>query len=206
MSARGAGCAAALVALAIAPLARADEPSFDLRAPMRAGFAYTGITRAPAFSFSLGLEADIAHVTRRLAITAVLDFDSASRPELSDKDPLSSFSALGVGAGLFYVTDGSVGLGFETTVSATFDAKDVAGAGVMTRAYVIPFYMSVEDAIKPRADRFAAWVRSSLSVWALARADWTSDGNGGSFAFGGAVDLMRVFFLPYLELLTKKLR
>ncbi len=206
MNARGAGCAAALVVLAVAPLARAEDPSFDLRAPLRAGFAYTGITRAPAFSLSLGLEADIAHITSRLAVSAVLDFDSATRPELSDKDPLSAFTALGLGAGLFYVTDGSVGLGFETTVSATLDAKDLVGAGLMTRAFVIPFYMSVEDATKSNADRFAAWVRSALSIWALARVDWTADGNGGSFAFGGSVDMMRIFFLPYLELLTKKLR
>ncbi len=198
--------APALAVLALASVAQADEISLDARMPMRAGFAYTGISRAPAFSYSFGLAADVAHVTDRLAVTVAFDFDSENRPELSEKDPLSSFAAVGLGGGLFYLTAGSVGLGFESTVSLTLDANDVAGAGLMTRAFVIPFYMSLADAVKPRADRFAAWVRSSLSIWVLGRVDWTKDGNGGTFAFGGSVDLMRVFFLPYLELITKKLR
>jgi hypothetical protein len=173
---------------------------------VRAGFAYTGISRAPAFSFSWGIDVDVAQISKRLAFTGVLDFDAEARPELSDKDPLSAFSALGLGAGLFYVTDGSVGLGFETTVSLTFDAQDLAGAGLMTRAYVIPFYVPLNEAVKTHADHFAAWVRSSLSLWVLGRVDWTKDGNGGTFAFGGAIDVMRIFFLPYLDLLSNKLR
>lgn len=202
---RAALCAG-LALLAIAPSARAEDIPFDVRMPVRAGFAYTGITRAPAFSFSWGLDVDLAQITKRLAVTAVLDFDAEARPELSDQDPLSSFSAIGLGAGLFYVTEGSVGLGFETTLSGTLDAKDIAGAGVMTRAFVIPFYVPLSEAVKSHTDKFSAWVRSSLSFWVLGRVDWTKDGNGGTLAFGGSIDVMRIFFLPYLELLTTKLR
>lgn len=196
----------AAISISISSAARAEDIPFDARMPVRAGFAYTGISRAPAFSFSWGVDVDVAQISRRLAFTTVLDFDAEARPELSDKDPLSAFSEIGLGAGLFYVTEGSVGLGFETTFSMTFDAKDLAGGGLMTRAFVIPFYVPLNEAAKSHADRFGAWVRSSLSLWVLGRVDWTKDGNGGTVAFGGAIDVMRIFFLPYLELLTTKLR
>ncbi len=203
---RRAALCAGLLFFSIAAPARAEDMPFDARMPVRAGFAYTGISRAPAFSLSWSIDVDVAQISKRLAFTSVLDFDAEARPELSDKDPLSAFSAIGLGAGLFYVTEGSVGLGFETTFSLTFDAQDLAGAGLMTRAFVIPFYVPLNEAVKTHADHFAAWVRSSLSLWVLGRVDWTKDGNGGTFAFGGAIDVMRIFFLPYLDLLSNKVR
>ena len=199
-----AALAAGLLALAMARPARAEE-TFDARMPVRAGFAFTDISNGPAFSFSWAIEADIARITHHLHLTALFDFDAETRLDLSDQDPISSFGAIGAGLGLFYVTEGSVGIGIDTAFSVTFDAKDLAGGGLMARAYLIPYYVPLSEAVRSHRDRFGAWVRSSLSLWAMARVDFTRDGNGGTYAFGGAIDLMRVLFLPYIELLTKKL-
>lgn len=197
--------AALAMTLAIARPASADD--LDMRAPLRYGFAYTGITRAPAMSLSFGLEVDVAHITRRLSLTLVGDLESNSRPDLPDQDPLSSFGGFGEGVGLFYVTEGDVAFGLESTLWLTFDAHDLVGAGLATRAYVIPFYVPVEEAARRSGtDHFSAWVRSSLSVWVMARTDFTSDGNGPTIAFGASVDVLRIFFLPYLMTLSNKLR
>jgi len=198
-------CAAAMV-LALASPARADDPSLDVRAPLRAGFAYTALSRSPAFGFSWAIELDAARITKRLALTAVVDFDSHVRPDLPDKDPRSAFSMIGAGAGFFYVSDGDVGFGFVTTLGPSFDSQDIAGFAFETRAYLIPYYVSIEEAGRRGGDHFGAWVRSSLSFWVSARLDFTGDGNGTTLAFGGALDVMRLFFMPYATALTKALR
>ncbi len=203
MKARVAACAFA-ASCALASHARADE--FDVRMPVRYGFAYTNITNAPAMSFSFGIDVDVVHVTPQLILQLVGDLESNARPDLSDQDPLSSFGGFGFGGGLFYLTEGEVGIGADATAWFTFDAQDLVGGGFAARAYVYPFYMRMENAIKRDADRMAAWVRSSLSLWVMARMDFTSDGNGPTFAFGASVDLLRIFFLPYLTLLTNKLK
>jgi hypothetical protein len=178
-----------------------------LRAPVRAGFAYTALSRAPAFALSWAIELDAAKLSRRMSLTAVLDFDGHVRPDLPDKDPRSSFSMLGAGAGFFYRSDGDVGFGFATTVGPSFDANDIAGAAFEVRAYLIPYYARLDDGAKRiGSDHFGAWVRSSFSFWVSARVDFTADGNGTTLAFGGAIDVMRILFLPYLNVLTTKLR
>jgi hypothetical protein len=195
--------AVALVVLLTTPAEARDE--IDLRGPVRFGFAYTALSRAPAFTWSWGLEADLIHVTPRLAFTAAFDFDTAARPDLPDKDPRSAFSDLGLGAGFFYCTEGDIGFGATTTVSITFNAQDVTGASFATRFYVIPFYLNINESVR-HMDNFGMWVRSSLSFWVSGRLSFTGDGNGTTLGFGGSVDIMRIFFLPYLDFLMKKLR
>jgi len=193
----------------IATPARAEELPFDVRdvrSPVRAGFAYTGLSRSPAFSLSWALEVDIARLSKRLGVTGVFDFDSHVRPDLSEKDPLSSFAMIGGGFGFYYVTDGDVGLGFATTLGPSFDAQDLTGFAFETRAYLIPYYVPINEAAKRSGDHFSAWVRSSFSFWVSARVDFTREGDGTTIAFGGALDIMRIFFLPYVTVLTKALR
>lgn len=201
-----AACAACAFAALIAttPAARADD--FDVRMPVRYGFAYTNMTNAPEMSFSFGIDVDVLRVTPQLSFQLIADLESNLRPDLPDQDPLSSFGGFGFGFGLFYLTEGEVGIGADATAWFTFDAHDLVGGGFGARAYVYPFYMRMENAIKRDTDRMGAWVRSSLSLWVMARTDFTSDGNGSTFAFGASVDLLRIFFLPYLTLLTNKLR
>ena len=194
------------IVFAFATPARAEDPSFDVRSPVRAGFAYTALTRSPAFGLSWAIELDAAQLTKRLAVTGVLDFDSHVRPDLPDKDPRSAFSMIGGGFGFFYVSDGDVGVGFATTLGPSFDAQDITGFAFETRAYLIPYYVSIAEGAKRTGDHFGAWVRSSLSFWVSARLDFTGDGNGTTLAFGGAIDVMRIFFLPYVTALTKALR
>lgn len=186
--------------------ARAEDLSFDVRAPVRAGFAYTALTRSPAFGLSWAIELDAAHISKRLAVTGVLDFDSHVRPDLPDKDPRSAFAMIGGGFGFFYVTDGDVGVGFAATLGPSFDAQDIAGFAFETRAYLIPYYVSIDQGARRTSDHFGAWVRSSLSFWVSARLDLTTDANGTTLAFGGAIDVMRLFFMPYMSALTKALR
>ena len=182
--------------------ARGDDDKIDVRAPLRFGFAYTGITNAPELSFSMGLDVDVLHITRDLTFQVALDIEANSRPDLPDQDPLSSFGGIGVGAGLFYMTDGDVGLGFDVIASLTFDAQNLVGAGFGTRAYVYPFYMRADAAGARRANPMSAWVRSAISIWAMARVDFTSDGNGATVAFGASLDLFRIFVLPYVTALS----
>jgi hypothetical protein len=104
------------------------------------------------------------------------------------------------------VSDGDVGFGFATTLGPSFDSQDIAGFAVETRAYLIPYYVSIDEAGRRSGDHFGAWVRSSLSFWVSARLDVTTDGNGVTLAFGGAIDVMRIFFMPYATALTKVLR
>jgi len=186
--------------------ARADDFVMDMRAPMRAGFAYTGLTRGPALSLSLGLDVDVLPITRRLAFTLVGDVEANSRLDLPEDDPRSAFGGFGAGAGFFYVTDEHVAFGLESVAWATFDNQNVVGGGFSTRAYLIPFYVSIERAANATGDRFGAWVRSALSVWVMGRADWTSDGNAGTLAFGASFDLARILFLPYFFALRKVMR
>ena len=196
----------AAILLAFAAPARAEDFSFDVRAPVRAGFAYTALSRSPAFGLSWALELDAIHISKRLALTGVLDFDSHVRPDLPDKDPFASFSMIGFGAGFFYVSDGDIGFGFATTLGPSFDSQDIAGFAFETRAYLIPYYVSMNEAVRRTGDHFGAWVRSSLSFWVSARLDFTGDANGTTLAFGGAIDVMRLFLLPYVTALTKVLR
>ncbi len=183
--------------------ARGDNDNFDVRAPLRFGFAYTGITNAPEMSFSLGLDVDVLHLTRDLTFQLAFDIEANSRPDLPDQDPLSSFGGIGIGAGLFYMTDGDVGLGFDVTTSLTFDAQNVVGGGFGARAYVYPFGMRAEAAAARHANPMSAWVRSAISIWAMARIDFTTDGNGATVAFGASLDLFRIFVLPYVTALSK---
>ena len=198
--------AAALAIVAFAAHAQAEDIPFDLRTPVRVGFAYTGLSHGPALSFSWGAELDALRITKRLAVTGVFDFDSTSRLDLSEKDPLSSFAAVSLGGGFFYVSDGDVGFGFATTIGPAFDAHDIAGVSFATRVYIVPFYVPLAEGAKSHSDHFSAWVRSSLSFWASARVDFTSDGNGTTLAFGGAIDITRLIFLPYVDLLVRKIR
>jgi hypothetical protein len=200
------GALAVALAMLVATSARADEISFDVRSPLRAGFAYTALTRAPAFGLAWAIELDAIRITKRLAVTGVFDFDSHVRPDLPDKDPRSAFSMLGLGAGFFYVSDGDIGFGFATTVGPSFDAQDITGIALESRAYLIPYYVSINEAAKRNGDHFGAWVRSSLSFWISARLDFTGDGNGTTLAFGGSIDVMRLFFMPYVTAITKAMR
>ncbi len=206
MTRTGALSIAMAIAATITTSAHAEDISFDVRSPVRAGFAYTALSRSPAFGLSWAFELDLARISHRLAVTGVLDFDSYVRPDLPDKDPRSSFAMLGGGVGFFYVSDGDVGVGFATTLGPSFDSQDLAGFAFETRAYLIPYYVSINEAGKHDGDHFGAWVRSALSFWVSARVDFTSAGNGTTLAFGGALDVMRIFFFPYVTALTKALR
>jgi hypothetical protein len=194
-------CAWGSVVLLAAGAARAEDIP-DVRSPTRFGFAYTGITRAPEASLSWGLELDVVHITPRLTVQLVAEAEVNSRPDLPDTSPVSSLSDLGAGAGLFYVTSGSVAVGFDATAALTFDANDLVGGGFGVRAYVYPFYMRLGDSLAERHRGFAWWAGSSIAIWAMARVDWTGDGNGGTLAFGVSLDLVRIFFVPYVEALT----
>ncbi len=205
-----AACVSALALLllsaSLTTAARADDVIIDVRAPVRYGFAYTTLTRGPAMSFSWGVAADLVRITRDLTFQLVFDFESWTRLDLDEKDPRSSFSSIGLGGGLFYVGEAQVALGIETVLGMTLDVNTVVGGGVSTRLYVYPFYMRFGDAMKHKTGRFTAWVKSSFSFWAMGRIDWTDDGNGLTLAFGGAVDIARIIFAPYIELLGKKIR
>lgn len=187
--------------LLVTGAAHADDIP-DVRSPTRFGFAYTGITRAPEASLSWGLEMDVVHVTQRLTVQLVADAEVNSRPDLPDTNPVSSLSDVGAGAGLFYVTSGNVAVGFDATAALTFDANDLVGGGFGVRAFVYPFYMTLADSLAERHRGFAWWAKSSIALWAMARVDWTGDGNGGTVAFGVSLDLVRIFFVPYVEALT----
>ncbi len=189
-------------AMAIAGTARADDLPFDLRAPVRAGYAYTGITRGPAFELSWGTEVELARLTKRLSFHAMLDLDSVTRLDLPSEQVNSGFAGIGGGAGLFYLTDGGVGLGFDACAYATLDQKDLVGAGFGAHAYVYPFYQRAEDSLRHRGGLLASYIESAIAIWAMARVDWTDVGNGGTVAFGMSIDLVRAFFLPYIDLLT----
>ena len=178
----------------------------DFRVPVRAGFAYTELSRAPAFSLSMGAEADVARITSNLAFTLVGDIEANARPDLPEKDPRSSFGSLGFGGGLFYCGESSVGFGIESTVSFSFDSQDLVGAGFGTRIYVVPFYVRFAKALNQHGDTFSAWVRSAFSVWVSARMDFTSDGSGATLAFGASLDFVRIFLMPYTNALVKVLR
>jgi hypothetical protein len=201
MKARAASVVVTLL-LAAADASAGDDIVIDARMPLRFGFAYTGITRGPAMSFSWGGDVDVAHVTRRLTFQVVVDAEINSRLDLPDTNPASSFTGLGVGAGLFYVTEGRVGLGFESVASLVFDAKELVGGGLSTRAYVYPFYLGLHDAIEHKQGRVSSWVKSAIAIWVMARVDWAAaDGRGATLAFGASFDLMRFFFLPYIDAL-----
>jgi hypothetical protein len=178
----------------------------DLRMPVRYGFAYGGITSSAEMSVSLGIAVDVARITPNLSVSLVLDLDGNARPDVGADDRRSSFTGFGEGAGLFYLTDDDIGLDFEVTTSLTFDERDLVGGGFAFRASVYPFYMRIDDATKGYVDHLTAWVRGSLSLWAMARVDLTSDGNGATLAFGASIDLARFLFLPYIKLLQEKIR
>jgi hypothetical protein len=201
------GLAGAALVLAATPTARADGLEIvDVRLPARFGFAYTGITEAPAMSLSAGIGVDIMHLTKRLTFQVVFDSEANSRLDLPDTDARSSFGGLALGAGLFYVTEGAIGLGFESTTWLTFDAVQLVGSGFATRAYVYPFYLSIEDATKHHGERFVTLAKSSIALWVMGRVDWADDGRGGTLAFGVSLDLARIFFVPYFEALMTKFK
>jgi hypothetical protein len=191
------------VTLAAAP-AWADE--FDIRMPTGAGYAYSGITRAPVASVWQGGAIDAAHITHRLSVQLVTDAVINSQPELADDNPVSSFTIVDVGTGLFYVTDGDVGFGFDVTAGLTFDAQQLVGGGFGIRAYVYPFYLRIERALSRDAEPFIVLAQSSIALWAMARVDWTANGRGGTVGFGASFDLMRLFFVPYVRFISEKFR
>ena len=194
-------CVAGVLALTCA--AHADD--LDLRAPMRLGYVYTHITRAPEVSVAWGAEADVTHISKNLTFQLVLDVDTSTRPELPDSDPVSAFTLLAVGAGLHFVSDGNVALGFSVTSGITFDAAQLVGGGFAVRAYVYPFYLRIEE-LTGSPQRFTTLVASSLAMWLMGRVEWTGDGNGATVGFGVSLDLVRFFILPYVDALKKKFR
>jgi len=192
--------------LASARAASADEVPFDLRSPVRAGFAYTGVTKGPALDFSWGVEVELWRLTRRLSLHALADFDSVTRLDLPSEQANSSIGGMGAGAGLFYLTDGGVAFGLDVVAYATFDQHDFVGGGLGAHAYLYPFYQRAEDSIRHRGGLLASYVESAISIWVFARADWTDVGNGGTLAAGVAIDLVRAFLLPYVDLLAGRWR
>ena len=198
--------ALALALLAAPRAARADDFVFDARLPVRAGFVYSGLTRGPAFGLGMSAEVDVLRVAPRVALTLAFDADSVSRLDLPEKDPRSSFGNVGIGLGIQWVTSSRVAFAVESAPGLTFDATDLGGGGFEARATLVPFYVPLDEALRATRDRFGAWVRSAFSFWVQGRVDWTSDGNGGSLAFGAAVDLARVFVLPYAYALQQVLR
>ncbi len=199
---------AGAAALAVtARTARAEDGlPFDLRAPARAGFAYTGISRGPAFELSWGVEIELVRLTKRLSFHALLDLDSVTRVDLPADQRNSAMSGIGGGAGLFYLTDGGVAFGFDAVTYATFDAKDISGAGFGAHAYVYPFYQRAEDSLKHKGGLVASYIESAISIFVYGRVDWTAAGNGGTLAFGVGIDLVRALFMPYADLLTGRWR
>jgi hypothetical protein len=104
------------------------------------------------------------------------------------------------------VTEGDVGLGFDGTGGATFDATQIAGGGLGVRAWVYPYYLRMSDVVGRTPKRFAVLAASSIALWAMARVDWTSDGRGGTVGFGVSLDVARIFFVPYVEVLTSRFK
>ena len=198
--------ALAAAALFATPVARADDFTMDMRMPARVGFDYSGMTRGPALAFGTSVEVDVLRVAPRVALTLAVDVDSATRLDLPEDDPRASLGSVGAGLGIFWVTPGRVGFGVESAPCVVFDDAAVVGGGFEARATLVPFYVPLDEAMKTTRDRFGAWVRSAFSFWVQGRVDWTSDGNGGSLAFGAAVDLARIFVLPYAFAIQKVLR
>jgi len=179
---------------------RRTEFMVDMRMPVRYGFAYSGVVGAPEVSYSLGIDVDVAPITKNLTLDLALDFESNAEPQISSDDRRSSIGDVALGAGVFYLTDADVAFGVDVTCSITYDLRDVVGAGFAARAYVYPFYVRIADWAEKK-DVMTA-VRSSFSFWVLARAYVTHDGNGPIVAFGGAFDLVRIFALPYAVALS----
>lgn len=177
-----------------------------MRSPTRAGFAYTGITRGPAFDLALGFEIEALRLTRRLSFEVVGDIDDVDRVDLPVEQPNSSMTGMGLGAGLFYLTDVGIAFAFDAVAYGTLDQTDLVGGGFGAHAYVYPFYQRLQDSVKHRGGLVVSYLASAISLWVFARVDWTDVGNGGTLAFGASFDLTRAFLLPYLDALTGRLR
>ncbi len=200
--------AIALVVLTWATTARSQEifltrPLLDAPRPpepidnevrffLRGGFAYAMPKRVPLVSSSLGASIDVRHITRRLTLTWIIDID--------DRRGAFASTSFGTGVGLFYGVPRHAAFAIESAVAIDWTGDTFAGPGLSTRIVIQPFFLPLRLANRCAGGPVMAFVVSALSVWGLARVDFTDAATRGStLAFGAGLDLMHFIVAPIVE-------
>ncbi len=170
---------------------RARGVGFELHVFQRVGFAWVVPRHAGVFSSSLGASYDVLRIASDVSLTLVADLDDR-------RDPARTTS-FGGGFGLLYAHPQGVALALESVLSVDWDDVGV-WPGLSARLTFTPYYISIRDVDRCVGGPITAFIASSISIWALARADWVERPNDGvTLAFGASVDLMHALVDPVVQ-------
>lgn len=214
----------ALMSLPVSAAAGEDDPAlpWDVRMPFRLGGGGTTMWGgSPGFSASLSgifLGKEIQHTNLHPLLCLGMDSVRAKDAPimLIDKDtmkPKEGFEQglLHIETGFGLHLGGSSGFSGEFTFApgATFidipgkfkqNPISTVGLGLSWRLEIIPWFISLhrgDDDEEFRDPGFGDWFLSSLSIYALVRADWV-EANEGVFVGGGVgFDLARIIIAPF---------
>lgn len=216
---------AALISLPLSASASDDPVLPDVRMPLRLGAGGTTMWGgSPGFSASLSgifIGRELQHTNLHPLLS--LGFDAVRGKDapivLPDKDggkPKEGFeqSSMHVETGFGLHYGGSTGFSAEFIFApgavfidtpGMFKQTPIGtlGLGLSWRLEIIPWFISLhrgdDDDDESSNPNFASWALSSLSVYALVRADWVEK-NEGVFVGGGlGFDLARLVIAPFVR-------
>jgi hypothetical protein len=208
----------ALACLAVPQLAEAREPLptievvqpkpkrvrlLDVRGPLQFGGGFSTLWRAPVYHFSFEAQAsfvELGHATwlhltfgENLAIVPYPLRHGQRRPGLLGAD---------LGLGVSRYATGGPAFVLDVTAGPRWDLGgnrwQPEGVGVIGRADVYPFFMSVPEIVKTDRRWFRKYVLSGLHFWVTARYDRLRTADGGAYLGGVGLDVGRALLLPIL--------
>ena len=176
----------------------------DVRMPVRMGWGYSALYRAPAYDFGFEGQASFVELTESMwlhvnfgesaVLPAVVRREGQRRP---------GFFGVDLGLGLSRYAPGGPAFFVSATTGPRWDSQDRGfrpdGFGVTGRAEVYPFFMSIPEIVDERPRWFRGMFLSGLHLWVSTRYDRITGRHGNTFAGGIGLDLGRAVIVPILR-------
>jgi hypothetical protein len=178
----------------------------DVRGPLQFGWGYSTLWRTPVYEINFDVHAAFVEITESTWLHLVYseNFILAAYP-VRGHEKTPSMLGLDLGVGLSRYATGGPGFFVSVTGGPRWmgDGWRPDGAGIVGRADVYPFYMTVKEIIAMEKRWFRKYVLSSVHVWASARYEYTPAAQGNTFGGGIGLDVGRTLMLPIIERIVR---
>lgn len=176
----------------------------DTRGPLQFGWGYSNLWKTPVYAIAFEAQWSFVEITKSTWLHMSFGENVLLAPypvRGSDKAPGMLGVDLGVGLSR-YATGGP---GFFVGVTAGprwlfgHDRAAPDGVGVVGRADLYPFYLSIPEIVKMERQWFRKYILSSVHLWVNARYDHTPVTHGNTYAGGIGLDVGRTLMAPIIE-------